>query len=91
MTDLYATDPNDVKAPGEGTPDAEHVADGSTRKTAFDQLVLENGHKEMILSLTAQHFRDRESAAGATRQVDIVKGKGIEMYVDQLLNLLTIC
>ncbi|KAK4197400.1 hypothetical protein QBC40DRAFT_285657 [Triangularia verruculosa] len=43
-------------------------------KTAFDELVLPKGHKEMVLSLIAQHFRDKESKE--TQQVDIVAGKG---------------
>lgn len=70
MTDLYTSDP-DV-----GVCDGQAIADDQGRKTAFDRLVLEKGHKEMILSLTAQHFRDKESASGPTEQTDIVKGKG---------------
>ncbi|KLU90054.1 hypothetical protein MAPG_09019 [Magnaporthiopsis poae ATCC 64411] len=42
--------------------------------TAFGQLVLPRGHKKMVKSLVAQHFRDRESKEG--QQVDIVSGKG---------------
>lgn len=45
-------------------------------KTAFDQLVLPPGHKEMVLSLIAQHYRDKESGNTDTDQVDIVRGKG---------------
>lgn len=67
----------------EGTGDKE--GDGASpkkkekRQTAFDQLVLPKGHKEMVLSLIAQHFRDKESASKEskeTQQVDIVRGKG---------------
>jgi hypothetical protein len=42
--------------------------------TAFGQLVLPAGHKKMIKSLVAQHFRDKESKEG--KQVDLVSGKG---------------
>ncbi|KAL8406305.1 hypothetical protein RB596_004956 [Gaeumannomyces avenae] len=42
--------------------------------TAFGQLVLPRGHKKMVKSLVAQHFRDKESKEG--QQVDIVSGKG---------------
>ncbi|RSL55915.1 hypothetical protein CEP54_009121 [Fusarium duplospermum] len=44
--------------------------------TAFDRLVLPKGHKSMILSLIAQHFRDKESKGAQVEQVDIVRGKG---------------
>lgn len=43
--------------------------------TAFDSLVLPDGHKKMVLSLIAQHFRDKESPTGQSEQ-DIVRGKG---------------
>ncbi|ORY62059.1 uncharacterized protein BCR38DRAFT_466837 [Pseudomassariella vexata] len=46
------------------------------RETAFHNLVLEDGHKPMIVSLIAQHFRDKRSKSGDKEQVDIVKGKG---------------
>jgi hypothetical protein len=44
--------------------------------TAFDRLVLEEGHESMIVSLIAQHFRDKKSATGHREETDIVKGKG---------------
>ena len=44
---------------------------------AFDRLVLEEGHKPMILSLIAQHFRDKESNMWQSEQIDIVRGKGM--------------
>ncbi|EFX02041.1 aaa family ATPase [Grosmannia clavigera kw1407] len=34
------------------------------------------GHKKMVLSLVAQHFRNKESSTADTEQVDIVRGKG---------------
>ncbi|KAI1465513.1 uncharacterized protein F4812DRAFT_466485 [Daldinia caldariorum] len=43
-------------------------------KTVFDQLVLPDKHKDMILSLVTQHFRDKESSH--TGEADIVRGKG---------------
>ncbi|KAI1455400.1 hypothetical protein F4805DRAFT_459782 [Annulohypoxylon moriforme] len=43
-------------------------------KTAFDQLVLPDTHKGMILSLVTQHFRDKESSHNG--EADIVRGKG---------------
>lgn len=46
------------------------------QKTAFDQLVLPPGHKPMVVSLIAQHFRDKESATADDDQNDIVRGKG---------------
>lgn len=45
-------------------------------KTAFDQLILPDGHREMVLSLIAQHFRDKDSAKSEKEQVDLVRGKG---------------
>ncbi|KAI1815510.1 hypothetical protein GGS20DRAFT_576164 [Poronia punctata] len=41
---------------------------------AFDQLVLPPGHKDMILSLITQHFRDK--AWNNSERTDIVRGKG---------------
>lgn len=46
------------------------------RETAFDQLVLPEKHKDIVVSLVAQHYRDKESAAKDYEQVDIVRGKG---------------
>ncbi|XPT03506.1 hypothetical protein M3J09_012598 [Ascochyta lentis] len=40
-------------------------------KTSFDELVLPPGHRKLILSLVAQHFRDEEH-----HDVDIFRGKG---------------
>jgi hypothetical protein len=49
--------------------------------TAFDRLVLEKGHQSMIVSLIAQHFRDKRSATGHIEETDIVKGKGNVFYI----------
>ena len=44
--------------------------------TAFGRLVLPPRHKEMVLSLVAQHFRNKATQKGRDEQVDIVRGKG---------------
>ena len=46
------------------------------RDTAFEQLVLPRGHKDMLRSLISQHFRDKKSEAADNEQRDIVRGKG---------------
>lgn len=46
------------------------------RDTAFEQLVLPRGHKDMLRSLISQHFRDKKSEASDNEQRDIVRGKG---------------
>ncbi|KAK0659196.1 hypothetical protein QBC41DRAFT_331599 [Cercophora samala] len=46
------------------------------RQLAFDQLVLPDGYKDMVLSLIAQHYRDKASQKGQKSPVDIVRGKG---------------
>ena len=50
-------------------------------KTAFDRLVLEDGHASMIVSLISQHFRDKKSATAQGEQFDIVKGKGNSIFM----------
>ncbi|KAL6876223.1 hypothetical protein HDV57DRAFT_519109 [Trichoderma longibrachiatum] len=66
-------------------PDVENVlADEQKRnttglkkqKTAFDSLVIKKEHRSMIVSLVAQHFRDKKSTSAHQQQFDIVKGKG---------------
>jgi hypothetical protein len=47
---------------------------GEKPKPAFDELVLPEGHKDLILSLVTQHFRNKETSH--TDQVDIIRGKG---------------
>lgn len=44
--------------------------------TTFDQLVLPRNHKEIVLSLVAQHFQDKSSGNTELEETDIVKGKG---------------
>jgi hypothetical protein len=68
------TETNDEGESGSG----EKGKETKKRETAFDQLVLPPGHKKMVLSLIAQHFRDKESVTADTEQVDIVRGKGTQ-------------
>ncbi|KAJ6444611.1 ABC transporter [Purpureocillium lavendulum] len=57
--------------------DANSDDDGSDEdledKSAFGRLVLPTGHKKMVMSLIAQHFRNK---GGRDEQTDIVRGKG---------------
>jgi hypothetical protein len=50
-------------------------------KTAFGRLVLPPGHKNMVLSLISQHFRNKAAQRDRDRdeQVDIVRGKGMPL------------
>lgn len=50
-------------------------------ETAFDQLVLPDGHHKMVKSLVAQHFRDKEAATAQTEQADVVRGKGMAITI----------
>ncbi|KAK6449544.1 hypothetical protein FP744_10005794 [Trichoderma asperellum] len=52
------------------------VDEGLKKKTAFDQLVLPTGHKDIVHCLVAQHFRDKAARVGDNEEVDIVRGKG---------------
>ncbi|KAJ4246300.1 hypothetical protein NW762_013651 [Fusarium torreyae] len=66
----HVTDPSDGTTPA--------VADGSQDdRTAFGRLVLPRGHKDMVLSLISQHFRNKVMQEDRDRdeQVDIVRGK----------------
>lgn len=59
-------------------------------QTAFDQLVLPSGHKDMVVSLITQHFRDKESLSKGSRdaqQVDIIRGKGTITMILQTITL----
>ncbi|KAK3692980.1 hypothetical protein B0T22DRAFT_400636 [Podospora appendiculata] len=64
--------------------DKEDAGTGSKKrrkKSAFEQLVIPPKHKDMVMSVIAQHFRDksRDKESGATyysNQVDLVRGKG---------------
>ncbi|KAH8882387.1 hypothetical protein GQ53DRAFT_733899 [Thozetella sp. PMI_491] len=55
---------------------AKEHSDSMASNTAFDRLVLPQGHEDMILGLVDKHFRDKQSAGNATDHSDIVRGKG---------------
>ncbi|KAL7907756.1 hypothetical protein GGI35DRAFT_454729 [Trichoderma velutinum] len=55
---------------------AANAAGQTEKQTAFDQLVLPAGHKDMVKSLVAQHFRDKDSLTTQADQSDLVRGKG---------------
>lgn len=42
----------------------------------FDQLVLPEGHGDMVKSMIRQHFREKKLSAGKVASPDIVRGKG---------------
>ena len=42
----------------------------------FDQLVLPDGHGDLVKSMIRQHFRDKKLSAGNVDSSDIVRGKG---------------
>lgn len=71
LTDVYATESRTST-----NGDKFKKEKDQEMATAFDRLVLEEGHRPMIVSLVAQHFRDKESTTGQRQHVDIVKGKG---------------
>lgn len=73
MTAVHAPEPSAVLADEQ----ARNSNGNKKPKTAFDRLVIEKEHRSMIVSLVAQHFRDKKSSSGQQQQFDIVKGKGI--------------
>ena len=60
----------------EARESGDDVMEQSGNETSFDQLVLPEGHKGMLKSLVAQHFRDKEASMAHAEQGDIVRGKG---------------
>lgn len=50
--------------------------DQQPAEKAFDRLVLQKSHKNIVVSLVAQHYRDKKSREDTNEQVDIVRGKG---------------
>lgn len=60
--------------PGAQVPQQKRKS--TEQSLAFDRLVLEKGHHSMIVSLIAQHFRDKKSTSGQREEFDLVKGKG---------------
>lgn len=68
------TYPNTLKKPEVGD---NGVGDVENPNEFFDQLVLPEGHKDLVKSLIAQHFRDKASAQYGSDQTDIIRGKGM--------------
>ncbi|KAJ6263731.1 hypothetical protein Dda_2301 [Drechslerella dactyloides] len=81
---LDGDDEDDYDEDGDGggrRPDEQNKVAADVERieedeTAFDQLVLPDGHRKMVISLVSQHFRDKESATAQTEQADVVRGKG---------------
>ncbi|KAK8063522.1 hypothetical protein PG996_008174 [Apiospora saccharicola] len=48
----------------------------NVRGHAFDQLVLPDGHKQMVKSLIAQHFKGKREHTEDDEYSDIIRGKG---------------
>lgn len=61
---------------GETIDDMRREKPFERKDTAFGRLVLEREHKNMIISLITQHFRDKQIKGAQTEQVDIIRGKG---------------
>lgn len=47
-------------------------------QSAFERLVLPEGHQNIVLSLISQHFRNKDSGRHSVEYSDIVRGKGME-------------
>lgn len=59
----------------------------ATPQSAFEQLVLPEGHKNIVLSLISQHYRNKDSGRRSIDQSDIVRGKGKKNTISLLKNL----
>lgn len=67
------TEESDISTPGDAPKEKSTAPDTDT---AFDQLVLPDGHKEIVVSLISQYFQDRDSRKTENEEADIVRGKG---------------
>ncbi|KAH9429118.1 hypothetical protein MCOR02_010528 [Pyricularia oryzae] len=65
---------SDVVSSAEDATPSDHDEED---QGAFGQLVLPGGHKDMVLSLVSQHFRNKNRAHAKDEQTDIVGGKGL--------------
>ncbi|EXJ72274.1 uncharacterized protein A1O5_04778 [Cladophialophora psammophila CBS 110553] len=74
--DLSNLTPVNTSAVKDDMNEDDDPDDDESDKTAFGRLVLPRGHKKMVLSLIAQHFRNKESQQDKDEQADIVRGKG---------------
>ncbi|KAH6874048.1 hypothetical protein B0T10DRAFT_588244 [Thelonectria olida] len=71
----------DISGSSEDVTAADGEEEDEEDKTAFGRLVLPEGHREMVLSLISQHFRNKISQKDREEQVDIVRGKGKGLIV----------
>ncbi|KAK3998263.1 hypothetical protein QBC44DRAFT_314084 [Cladorrhinum sp. PSN332] len=74
--DLNCLRPIGTRKNSNTTDEEERPTQHADQETSFDQLVLPRGHKDMVLSLITQHFRDKDLGRSGDDQVDIVRGKG---------------
>ncbi|KAI6416678.1 hypothetical protein MCOR20_000892 [Pyricularia oryzae] len=65
---------SDVVSSAEDATPSDHDEED---QGAFGQLVLPGGHKDMVLSLVSQHFRNKNRAHAKDEQTDIVGGKRV--------------
>ncbi|PVI04586.1 hypothetical protein DM02DRAFT_556143, partial [Periconia macrospinosa] len=87
---------SEVDPPSENENSEKHekISEEKKRKEnpslTLNRLVLERGHHSMIVSLIAQHFRDKKSTTGQREEFDLVKGKGkgvAEMFKKPLFQI----
>lgn len=50
-------------------------------ETTLDQLVLPPGHKDIVKSLISQHFQDKATGRYEAEEKDVVRGKGIAIFL----------
>lgn len=80
LFELYDPGPLGLDASASVTGDSAGIKNERPVKNqvqAFGRLVLQDGHRDMIVSLITQHFRDKAIATASREQFDIVKGKGV--------------
>lgn len=59
----------------------ENIDANNATRSAFDQLALPDGHRDMVESLVTQHFRERKLAVKGQQEdelFDLVRGKGAQ-------------
>ncbi len=84
LTDIHqsetpvAPDQLDLSNLAETPAIAKGNREGKVPTTMFGRLVLEKWHRDIIVSLISQHFRDKKSTTSQREEFDIVKGKGTE-------------
>ncbi|QYT03112.1 AAA domain-containing protein [Trichoderma simmonsii] len=72
ITDVHSSIPIEITDNSAVEPNT----DETEPSTALDRLVLEEGHRNMIVSLISQHFREKALSRSQKEEFDIVKGKG---------------